>query len=537
MKLKVLDCTFRDGGYYVNWDFDKNLVLKYLKSIELSKIDIIELGFRFMSKNVFQGAYAHTSDDFVDTLPLPNNILLSVIVNASDLIYYKGGLDDAVIKLFQHKSKSRVDIVRIAVHVPDIPLTYELAKKLKKLGYFLCLNIMQVDSLSSEKLTYLSKQIQSWNNIDVLYFADSFGNMDSLKIKETVKAIKKGWNGDIGFHAHDNKGLALINSLSALDEGVKYIDSTILGMGRGAGNTKTENLLLELKNKSINNYNPQPLFSLSMNDFQLLKNKHQWGPNLYYYLSAIYGIHPTYIQVMLSDKRYDVDSILSKINSLKNVNSSSFDIDKLDLLENDNSLEFEGKWSPANMCFGREILIIGSGPSSDKYLDDLIQFIKKKNLLVFCVNLNSKIPTKIIDIYIACNQTRFLLELENFQDLEKPLIIPKARVPDSAMQKISNLTIYDYGMKIEKGKMKILDKGCTLDKQLTLIYAISIATAGKAKKIYLTGVDGYNLNSPEQNEMIEMLNLYNNLENKVNITAITPTNYPISKSSIFDPNL
>ena len=72
----ILDCTFRDGGYYVNWDFQPNVVNNYLKAIALSKVDVIEMGFRFISNDNFYGAYGYTTDDHLKSLPLPKKHLL-----------------------------------------------------------------------------------------------------------------------------------------------------------------------------------------------------------------------------------------------------------------------------------------------------------------------------------------------------------------------------------------------------------------------------------------------------------------------------
>ena len=66
-----------------------------------------------------------------------------------------------------------------------------------------------------------------------------------------------------------------------------------------------------------------------MQEFKTLQDKYEWGTNIYYYLSAIYGIHPTYIQEMISDERYGSENILSSINFLKLNNSSSFSFDNL----------------------------------------------------------------------------------------------------------------------------------------------------------------------------------------------------------------
>src|SRR5690606_28661363 len=131
-----------------------------------------------------------------------------------------------------------------------------------------------------------------------------------------ISWLKTHWKGALGIHTHDNMGLALQNTLAALNEGVTWLDATVTGMGRGPGNARTEELAIELAERKGIQINLVPLMSVIREYFQPLKNKCGWGSNPYYYLSGKYGIHPTYIQEMLSDSRYDEEDILAVINHL-----------------------------------------------------------------------------------------------------------------------------------------------------------------------------------------------------------------------------
>ena len=117
----VLDCTLRDGGYYNDWDFDSSTVYKYLAAVSTAKIDVIEIGFRFLPQEHFRGAFAYSSDDYLLTLPLPSNVEVAVMVNAKELISFEGGAEKAVKELFSEKKRSPVDIVRIATHLNKSP--------------------------------------------------------------------------------------------------------------------------------------------------------------------------------------------------------------------------------------------------------------------------------------------------------------------------------------------------------------------------------------------------------------------------------
>ena len=55
--MKILDCTLRDGGYYTNWDFDKDLVKTYCKSMESLPIDYVEIGYRSIPLEGYLGEY------------------------------------------------------------------------------------------------------------------------------------------------------------------------------------------------------------------------------------------------------------------------------------------------------------------------------------------------------------------------------------------------------------------------------------------------------------------------------------------------
>ena len=157
-------------------------------------------------------------------------------------------------------------------------------------------------------------------SLSAFYFADSFGSLKPSDVKKISNIIKRYWNKEFGFHAHDNCGLALQNALTAIKCGARWIDSTIQGMGRGAGNVTTEDLLCEINDIYNLKYNLSPIFKLSQDQFKKLKQNYKWGKSIYYHLSAKLQIHPTYIQELLKDDRYEHHEILEIINSLEKSN-------------------------------------------------------------------------------------------------------------------------------------------------------------------------------------------------------------------------
>ncbi len=270
-KLNILDCTLRDGGYYNNWYFKKDLVNEYLRVMDIIKVDYVEIGFRFVDKIKIKGPTAYSEESFLRTLKIPKGLKIGVMINAADFINNKNIIELAK-KIFKPKKKSLISLVRIACHHYEIKEIIPLAKWLKKSGYKVGINIMQIPELSFKEINDSVNQVKKIN-ADVLYFADSLGSLDPKKTKKIINLIKLKWKKDTGIHTHDNMGKALENSLEAIKNKVNWIDCTVTGMGRGPGNTKTEYLILELKRKIEKNEKLIDLLKLIKNYFEPLKKK------------------------------------------------------------------------------------------------------------------------------------------------------------------------------------------------------------------------------------------------------------------------
>ena len=160
--------------------------------------------------------------------------------------------------------------------------------------------------------------------------------------------------------------LAAPNSLFALEHGVSWVDSTVTGMGRGPGNVQTEFLLLEMEKYSKTKFDVLPVIKIIEKYFEPLKKIYNWGTNPFYYLAGKYGIHPTYIQEMISQKLNEI-KILETINQLKEKNGNKYDINLV-------RSEFQkpikltrGVWSPKKKFKNKEVMFISSGPNLFEY--------------------------------------------------------------------------------------------------------------------------------------------------------------------------
>ena len=270
IKLTVLDCTLRDGGYYVNWHFSEALINEYLRVTKLLNIDFVELGLRLYCPKEAHGCCATTTDDFIESLSVPSGLKLGVMINAADLIEENQLMHNRIETLFpRDASKSKIGLVRIACHKHEVLNVLPVTAWLKNAGFSVGLNLMQVSEYDSIDFENIRQALADWP-IDVLYFADSLGCLEPNDVKRISDECLKTNVANIGIHAHDNLRLAHENVRVSIEAGVTWIDSTITGMGRGPGNARTEELLPMLAKNHDDALNLVPLMQLISNYFNFI---------------------------------------------------------------------------------------------------------------------------------------------------------------------------------------------------------------------------------------------------------------------------
>ena len=531
-KLFLLDCTLRDGGYYNNWDFPEEVVNLYLQAMSQANIDIVELGLRSLKNTSFNGASAYTTDEYLSTLHIPETISVAVMVNASELLQSED-ISDVLSKLFPNDAeRSPASVVRIACHIHEFEKALPASNWLKDRGFYVGFNLMQIADRAEEEVVSLAK-VASGYPVDVLYFADSMGSMNPAQTKKIIEWIRQGWTGAMGIHTHDNMGLALSNTLEAFENGVTWLDSTITGMGRGPGNARTEEIIIEAEALDGRRSNIVPLMSLISSFFQPMKNDCGWGSNPYYYLAGKYGIHPTYIQMMQADSRYSEEDILSTIAHLRKEGGKKFSLDTLDSAREFYNSEGKGIWSPKELFDNREVLILGTGPSVSKHKAAIESFISKKNLVVIALNTQSAICQSKIDVRIACHPVRLLADCAKHVEFEQPLITPASMLPTDVYDSLSSKTLLDYGLTIAPKTFEFGENVCTLPNALVMSYALATLTAGNSENIYIAGFDGYGADDPRNNEMNSIFQLYLKSSGAKDIVSVTPSRYDVEKKSIY----
>ena len=291
MKFEILDCTLRDGGYYTQWSFSEDLVKSLVLGLLESQVNMIELGYKSPVKG---GKFRKCNDGYLNRLlkEFKDKANFCFMIDLKDFID-NGDLNRDILNKTV-KNRDFFTTCRVAFKQNQIKYIEEVCDLLSEKGYDIIVNIIAITDIDSKGLDNICETI-SGIDLKAVYFADSYGNLIPNQIGEIYKSLKKTGK-KIGFHSHDNLGLAFANSLKCVELGVNYIDTTVTGMGRGVGNLKTEQVLMNYG--TISNS-----LLLSMESyFQPLKEEYCWGFSLPFMYSGKFKVHPLVAQEINSSK-------------------------------------------------------------------------------------------------------------------------------------------------------------------------------------------------------------------------------------------
>jgi 4-hydroxy 2-oxovalerate aldolase len=312
----ILDCTLRDGGYINNWRFNQTFLNQYINIMELINIDYVEIGFINKSNNY--------KDELVGVVRNLDEETISKFQNKKFKISVMADYSDINMELL--RKNMNIDLVRVAFHKNDLIPALNICSEIKKMGYKVSVNAMAITNYNENELKFLFDNI-NLNKLDLLYIADSYGSLNQPHIKYYLELFKNNLNNDtiIGFHLHNNMNNAYSNYESF--HNMKYdlfIDSTLFGMGRGAGNLQTELVSI---NKQIDFNNLMKLLYFIQEYIKPIYkcSENSWGYDLDYLLSGYLKMHPNYV-VKMRDLNITMNNRLFLIEILRNnYNCTTFD--------------------------------------------------------------------------------------------------------------------------------------------------------------------------------------------------------------------
>jgi len=308
-KIKVLDCTIRDGGLINNHDFDHNFVRAVYKAISEAGVDYMEMGYK-NTKRLFSpkeyGAWKFCDDDVIKKIVdgIESKTKISVMVD----------VDRVDIEDIKPAKESPVDMIRTAAYVKDIDKAIYLVNHFAEKGYETTINIMAISRDMGPELEDALRQIEEESKVNVVYLVDSFGALYQEPVEYLVKkarAILK--TREVGFHGHNNQQLAFGNTIEAIIHDANYLDGTVYGIGRAAGNCPLELLMGFLKNPK---FDIRPILDLISKEFIPLRNKIEWGYIIPYAISGMLNEHPKAAMALRkSEKKENYKEFYESLNS------------------------------------------------------------------------------------------------------------------------------------------------------------------------------------------------------------------------------
>lgn len=498
--MKILDCSLRDGGYYTNWDFSDELVDNYLKAFNELSVEYLEVGYRSKQLEGYLGKYFYCPVSVLKELKSKSNKKLVIILNEKDV-----RADDAEELLLP--IKSYVTMVRMAIDPKNFKRALALAKRVKELGFEVAFNVMYMSTWKEEK-EFLNLISEVDDVADYFYMVDSFGGVYPEDVKETIALLRSKTKVKLGFHGHNNLEMALANTLTAIQEGVDIVDATITGMGRGAGNLKTELLLtvLQSQNKLSFDYNA---LTKVVSDFTALQNQYDWGTNLPYMVSGANSLPQKQVMEWVSKRYYSFNSIIRALNNQSQGKDDNVELPKLE---------------PNKQSYTKA-LVVGGGPSPkihskaiDQFLiqnpDILVIHASSKNALSF-----SKVPNDQFFCLVG-NEGHRLESVFSDQEIKGACVLPPyprkmgTYIPKALRNNSFELSDVNFTEVFKDSHTSI---------------ALQLASDLDLEEIYVTGYDAYteNISLKEQELFAENQLLFSKFKIKTDLKLIslTPTGY------------
>lgn len=411
-EIKILDCTLRDGGYVNDWQFGRKNISKMIRHLSDANIDIIECGFLTENKEW------NPDCSLFDSIPrikdyLPENRAETFIVC---MVNY-GEYD---INHIPQNTDNTIDGIRVAFHKKDMVGALEYCEKIAQKGYKLFIQPMVSVLYTDQEYIQL---ISSANKIKpyAFYIVDSFGVMKRNDLLRLFYLVDHNLDKDIhvGYHSHNNIQMAYSNAQALVDMKTKrklIIDSSVFGMGRGAGNLNTELFTEYLNEVNGGRYKVQPLLKIIDQILEPEYRNNYWGYSLPHYISAVHNCHPNYASYLDEKNTLTVENIDEILCGLEEAKKSNFDKNSIELLYTkyqERAVKDEITRKKLKEIFkGKTVLLIAPGSSIITEEDKVKNAIQQPDTLTISINFR---PENLTCDYM------FVSNLRRYEDLKNKL--------------------------------------------------------------------------------------------------------------------
>lgn len=475
--IMLLDCTLRDGGYINDWDFGQSVISGIYKNLQRAGVEFIEVGF-LDDRRIFD----YNKSIMPDTNSL-NRIYGKINQTTSAVAMIDYGT--CSIENISDARDSFIDGIRVIFKKEKIDEALLYCKSIKDKGYLLFIQAISITSYSDKEiLDYIDKI----NEIKPYAFSivDTYGLLHKETLQRYFLLLDNNLDRDIkiGYHAHNNFQLAYSNSIEFISF-ASYrdiiVDSTVYGMGKGAGNCNTELIMMYLNEYYNKNYKIDYVLEVIDTDLMGIYNQNYWGYKYNFYISALNKCHPNYVNYLLEKKTLSVESINKILSNLSDEMKLNYNKDFIEELYINHQSRFFNDTEVIKLIQkqlnGKNLLILGPGISIDKESFEVKKFIGRYSPTVIAINF---LPSDYIaDFIFLTNSKRYsMLHDNNYKEIGAK-IIATSNIMELDV-KIDH--VLDYESLINR-EYEIFDNGLILC--MNLLIRIGI------KELSLAGFDGY----------------------------------------------
>lgn len=469
--IRVLDCTLRDGGYQNDCRFGFENQKRIVNGLIESGIEIIECGFLTNQVQYDADVTRFSRVEQVASIIPENRQDRSFVLLADFGTYNVNDISDY--------DASSVDGIRVAFHKKDRVKALEECIIIKEKGYKIYIQAMVSVSYSDEEFLDLIRRV---NDLEpyAFYIVDSFGMMKRNDLTRLFYLVEHNLKQNIiiGFHSHNNLQLAYSNAQTLVelhDNRDMIIDSSVFGMGRGAGNLNTELFVGYLNEHTQSKYNIKPLLSVIDEIINEFYQRNYWGYSLPNYLSASHNAHPNYASYLDDKKTLTVEAMCEIFDMMDEDKRFSFDKDYIEELYlrymAKDSIYFEHSTELKRRLLNSAILLIAPGKSSVEQRKLIAEFVEKNDVVTVSINHD----------YIGIETDYiFVSNLRRFRDL-------KADKRNKCIV-TSNISADNVYLQVDYCEL-LADIEAVKDN--AGVMAVKYFINCGAEEIYLAGFDGY----------------------------------------------
>ncbi len=313
--VSILDCTLRDGGIVIDFNFGAERMRAIKDTLERAGVEYIECGYLDEREGSPEGRTCFDSEKAIERTLLAGGKKPGVT--------YLSMIDYATFdpERLGERMPNGIDGIRLAFHKEDWRSAVTWGKAILRKGYQLCIQPMVAARYAPEEYRELIGACnEELADATAFYIADSFGQLDRETLLERMRLADAlvSPKMKLGLHAHNNRQMANSNALAFLANPARHdliVDTSIAGMGKGAGNVCTE-LLASALNQEGKHYDTTALYESIHDYFSPQQKLTPWGYSLDYYLSSVYGCTPSYIKIFKTDERVTPSVLIELLEAM-----------------------------------------------------------------------------------------------------------------------------------------------------------------------------------------------------------------------------